>query len=63
MSTDMNVVHDLASKEYEWGFVTQIEEDRIPKGLSEDVIRADLGEKEGAGVHAGLAPERLSLLG
>src|SRR5580698_7899957 len=39
MSTDMNVVHDLASREYEWGFVTDIEEDRIPKGLSEDVIR------------------------
>ena len=39
MSTDMNIVHDLASREYEWGFVTQIEEDRIPKGLSEDVIR------------------------
>ncbi|HKO14162.1 MAG TPA: Fe-S cluster assembly protein SufB [Acidobacteriaceae bacterium] len=39
MSTDMNIVHDLASREYEWGFITQIEEDRIPKGLSEDVIR------------------------
>ncbi|MGC2299979.1 MAG: hypothetical protein WA476_14325, partial [Acidobacteriaceae bacterium] len=39
MSTDMNVVHELASKDYEWGFVTDIEEDRIPKGLSEDVIR------------------------
>src|SRR5579875_1601024 len=39
MSTDMNVVHELASREYEWGFVTKIEEDRIPKGLNEDVIR------------------------
>jgi Fe-S cluster assembly protein SufB len=39
MSTDMNVVHELASKEYEWGFVTKIEEDRIRKGLDEDVIR------------------------
>jgi Fe-S cluster assembly protein SufB len=39
MSTDMNVVHEMASKEYEWGFITQIEEDRIPKGLNEDVIR------------------------
>src|SRR5580693_5313049 len=39
MSTDMNIVHDLASRDYEWGFVTDIEEDRIPKGLSEDVIR------------------------
>ncbi|MGA7349719.1 MAG: Fe-S cluster assembly protein SufB, partial [Acidobacteriaceae bacterium] len=46
MSTDMNVVHDLASKEYEWGFVTQIEEDRIPKGLSEDVIRLISAKKK-----------------
>ncbi|HKR27672.1 MAG TPA: hypothetical protein VJS11_09455, partial [Acidobacteriaceae bacterium] len=49
MSTDMNIVHDLASREYEWGFVTRIEEDRIPKGLSEDVIRlisAKKGEPE-----------------
>src|ERR1700683_3720053 len=49
MSTDMNVVHDLASKDYEWGFVTDIEEDRIPKGLSESVIRmisAKKGEPE-----------------
>ena len=39
MSTDMNVVHEIAAKDYEWGFVTEIEEDRIPKGLSKDVIR------------------------
>src|ERR1700691_5273266 len=45
MSTDMNVVHELAAKEYEWGFVTDIEEDRIPKGLSEDVIRVISAKK------------------
>ena len=62
MSTDMNVVHDLASKEYEWGFVTQIEEDRIPKGLNEDVIRLISAQEGRAGVHAGVAAERVSPL-
>jgi len=46
MSTDMNVVHELASRDYEWGFVTDIEEDRIPKGLSEDVIRLISAKKK-----------------
>ena len=46
MSTDMNVVHEIAAKDYEWGFVTEIEEDRIPKGLSEDVIRLISAKKQ-----------------
>ena len=46
MSTEMNVVHDLANREYEWGFVTKIEEDRIPKGLDESVIRL-ISERKG----------------
>jgi Fe-S cluster assembly protein SufB len=29
----------LASREYEYGFVTQIEEEKIPKGLSEETVR------------------------
>jgi Fe-S cluster assembly protein SufB len=32
-------LRDLAAKEYEYGFVTDIEMERIPKGLSEDVVR------------------------
>jgi len=36
----------LAGREYEWGFVTPIEEDRIPKGLSEEVIRLLSSKKE-----------------
>ena len=39
MSTNLNTIHDLANREYKWGFVTEIEEDKFPKGLSEDVIR------------------------
>ena len=39
MSTNVDTIRDLAQREYKWGFITDIEEERIPKGLSEDVIR------------------------
>src|SRR5436853_1591745 len=39
MSTNINMIRDLAEREYQWGFVTDIEEERVPKGLNEDVIR------------------------
>ena len=39
MSTDTNTIQDLAEREYKWGFVTPVEEEKIPRGLSEDTIR------------------------
>ena len=39
MSTNINAIRDLAEREYKWGFVTAVEEDRVPKGLNEDIIR------------------------
>src|SRR5213079_2975523 len=39
MSTNINMIRDLAEREYQWGFVTDIEEERVPKGLNEDTIR------------------------
>ena len=39
-------LRDLAAKEYEYGFVTEIEMERIPKGLSEDVVRLISAKKE-----------------
>ncbi len=39
MQKQDNTVEQLANREYEWGFVTDIEADAIPPGLSEDVIR------------------------
>jgi Fe-S cluster assembly protein SufB len=39
MSTNINTIRDLAEQEYKWGFVTDIEEERVPKGLNEDTIR------------------------
>jgi Fe-S cluster assembly protein SufB len=32
-------IQDLANQEYKYGFVTEIEADTVPRGLSEDVIR------------------------
>ena len=32
-------IRELAQQEYKWGFVTDINEDRAPKGLNEDIIR------------------------
>jgi Fe-S cluster assembly protein SufB len=39
MSTNMTAIRDLADQEYKWGFVTTIEEERVPKGLNEETIR------------------------
>jgi Fe-S cluster assembly protein SufB len=42
-------IEDLAQREYKWGFVTDIEEETVPPGLDEDVVRlisAKKGEPE-----------------
>jgi Fe-S cluster assembly protein SufB len=39
MTTPANTIQDFTNREYKWGFVTEVEEDRIPKGLNEDIIR------------------------
>jgi len=39
MSTNVDTIRDLAEQEYKWGFVTEIGEDRVPKGLSEETVR------------------------
>ncbi len=39
MSSNVNTIQDLANQEYKWGFVTEVEQDRIPKGLNEETIR------------------------
>jgi Fe-S cluster assembly protein SufB len=39
MSSSVATIRDLAEQEYKWGFVTEIDEDRVPKGLNEDTIR------------------------
>jgi Fe-S cluster assembly protein SufB len=39
MSTETNTIEQMANQEYKWGFVTDIEADAAPKGLSEGIIR------------------------
>jgi Fe-S cluster assembly protein SufB len=44
MST-VDQIRDLTKQEYKWGFVTQVDEDRLPNGLSEDIVRAIAAKK------------------
>src|SRR5882672_2215771 len=49
MSTSTKTLEALATRDYKWGFVSDIEADAIPAGLNEDVIRlisAKKGEPE-----------------
>src|SRR5690349_3674590 len=39
MSTESELITDLVKRKYRHGFVTDIEQDTVPPGLSEDVIR------------------------
>ena len=45
MSSTVNQINDLTQQEYKWGFVTSVDEDRLPPGLNEDVIRAIAAKK------------------
>src|SRR5580698_2138563 len=49
MSSSVDTIRGLAEQDYKWGFVTDVAEDRAPKGLSEDIVRlisARKGEPE-----------------
>ena len=45
MSTNVNTIRDLAERDYKWGFITAIEEERVPKGLNEDIVRVISAKK------------------
>jgi Fe-S cluster assembly protein SufB len=45
MST-VDQLQDLTKQEYKWGFVTTVEEDRLPNGLNEDIVRAIAQKKD-----------------
>jgi Fe-S cluster assembly protein SufB len=38
MATQLNPIETFANQEYKWGFVTEIDADTVPPGLSEEVI-------------------------
>jgi Fe-S cluster assembly protein SufB len=46
MSTSTEVIEQLANTEYKYGFVTDVDQDIAPKGLSEDVVRMISAKKE-----------------
>ena len=46
MSTSTESIHELANQEYKYGFVTNVEQETIPKGLNEDVIRVISAKKK-----------------
>ncbi|MCL4847328.1 MAG: Fe-S cluster assembly protein SufB [Acidobacteria bacterium] len=39
MSTSTQTIEELATKEYKYGFVTDIEMETVPRGLNEDIVR------------------------
>jgi len=45
-------VGDLVSQPYKYGFVTDIETEKIAKGLSEDVCATDFQQEGGASLPA-----------
>ncbi len=46
MTTAVDTIESLASREYKHGFVTDVEADTIPPGLSEDVVRVISAKKK-----------------
>src|SRR3982751_852097 len=45
LDEDLLTIHDTVNQEYKYGFVTQIEAESAPKGLSEDTVRFISGKK------------------
>ena len=46
MATQTHDVEELVKSEYEHGFVTDVEEDTVPPGLSEDIVRLISAKKQ-----------------
>jgi Fe-S cluster assembly protein SufB len=46
MAAANDPIQERIDKDYEWGFVTEIDSETIPKGLNEDVVRIISAKKE-----------------
>jgi Fe-S cluster assembly protein SufB len=46
MSTEIDTLEELVNRDYQWGFVTDIEADSVAPGLNEDVIRLISAKKQ-----------------
>ena len=58
----VDTVRRIDVDQYKYGFVTDIESDKAPKGLSEDTVRFISAKKGEPRVDAGVAARRLSAL-
>src|SRR6266511_3952794 len=46
MDTQLETIESLASREYKWGFVTDVQQDSVAPGLNEDIIRLISAKKQ-----------------
>ena len=46
MGSSTETIRDLTQQDYKWGFVTDIESERVPRGLSEDTVRLISAKKQ-----------------
>jgi Fe-S cluster assembly protein SufB len=46
MSTSTQTIEQLANREYKYGFVTDVEQDAVPRGLTEDIVRLISSKKQ-----------------
>ncbi len=46
MTTATDTIEQLANREYKYGFVTDVEEDKIPAGLDENIVRTISAKKQ-----------------
>jgi Fe-S cluster assembly protein SufB len=58
MSDDLKTIERTVSSDYKYGFVTDIEADEAPKGLTEDTIRFISAKKKRTRLDAGMETEK-----
>jgi Fe-S cluster assembly protein SufB len=46
MTTATSTIQDLANREYQWGFTTDVESETVPRGLNEDIVRTISAKKK-----------------
>ena len=49
MGSSINEIRNLTQQDYKWGFTTDVEDEQVPRGLNEDIVRlisAKKGEPE-----------------
>ena len=46
INEEKELLQDITKKEYKEGFVTDVDQDFIPKGLNEDIVRMISARKE-----------------